>query len=474
VTTGTVYYVRGEGQRNTTSCIFKKVVVDNNSRPASGIQGKNLVCSNSTEKTLLYVVGGKKGLNAKWVWYRNNCNGLKEGEGDSIYVLPTKTTTYFVRAEGLTIPPTNCVSHTLEVLDPSVQPQSISVVQANACANEPVVLSVNGGRLAKEARWSWRSLGKSSNIQKQEDIGPSITVTPDEQTEYFVSAQDDICPSTDETSIIVNVKYPSSGASNISVQKLKRNKYSLSVIGGNLGDKAKWVWYKNGCDLNGKKIASSESTITYKSKKGDNTIYVRAEGECNTSECTSTSYNDITWVSRGAVKKRQNYWYINGGVVAQKTDQINNLVFTLMCRWGYVRAKLALEKGEKYSYNDFGVVESLGSDNNYQFTGKNVYARTSYTGGVLIGGNDIRLYLGGGIGSYHDIKEFNIVNTSTGTTLSTEYARKENGLVSGIEAEGGLFIRLGSISIMGGVSSIFAKSQANQFIDYHISLGFKL
>lgn len=467
----TFFYVRGEGLKNTTSCVFKQVVVDNNSRPAEGIQGKSVICSiQSGEKTLLYVLGGKKGLNANWVWYRNNCNGQKVGVGDSIFVSPPKTTTYFVRAEGPTISPTNCISHTLQVVEPSIKPTNISVSQVSSCANQPVILTVLDGNLSKEAQWVWRSQGKTNDLPRDEGRGSSITVYPDEQTDYFVSAQDDVCPSTDEANIQVSVQTLSVEPTSIQVQKIKKNRYSLSLIGGVLGENSKWVWYKGSCE-NGDRITSNETSIDYKAKKGDNTIYVRAEGECNKTSCVNTYPGEIEIIDGG---QKKNFWFLNGGLVGQNTNQFNNLVLTLGCRWVYVSTKLALENGQKYSYNNIGINESLPSGTTYQYTGNDYYSRTSFTGGFLIGGGNIRIYLGGGVGTYQDIKEFNIINLSSNIIQSTQYARKENGLNSGIEAEGGILIRMGPITLMGGTSSIFIKSQNTPFMDYHLSIGLKL
>ena len=48
----------------------------------------------------LTVQGGSLGTNAVWRWYRNSCGDTLIGTGNMISVLPTQTTTYYVRAEG--------------------------------------------------------------------------------------------------------------------------------------------------------------------------------------------------------------------------------------------------------------------------------------------------------------------------------------------------------------------------------------
>lgn len=48
----------------------------------------------------LTVQGGSLGTNAVWRWYRNSCGDTLIGTGNMISVLPSQTTTYYVRAEG--------------------------------------------------------------------------------------------------------------------------------------------------------------------------------------------------------------------------------------------------------------------------------------------------------------------------------------------------------------------------------------
>lgn len=66
----------------------------------------------------LTVQGGSLGTNAVWRWYRNSCGDTLIGTGNTISVLPTQTTTYYVRAEG-DCNTTTCAQVTI-VVDPCV------------------------------------------------------------------------------------------------------------------------------------------------------------------------------------------------------------------------------------------------------------------------------------------------------------------------------------------------------------------
>ncbi len=66
----------------------------------------------------LTVQGGSLGTNAVWRWYRNSCSDTLIGTGNTISVLPTQTTTYYVRAEG-DCNTTACAQVTI-IVDPCV------------------------------------------------------------------------------------------------------------------------------------------------------------------------------------------------------------------------------------------------------------------------------------------------------------------------------------------------------------------
>ena len=63
------------------------------------------------------------------------------------------------------------------------------------------------------------------------------------------------------------------------------NTISLNVIGGNLGTNSSWVWYQDSCSGlpigNGSSISITQSSNT--------TYFVRAEGDCNNTNCENIS-----------------------------------------------------------------------------------------------------------------------------------------------------------------------------------------
>lgn len=110
--TTTTYFVRAEGQCNTTSCVFATVTVNDTSQPATSISGPAYICTGNS--TNLTVVGGLLGTGANWRWYSGSCGGTLEGTGSVLPVAPTAGTTYFVQAIGL-CNTTICTQFTLPV-----------------------------------------------------------------------------------------------------------------------------------------------------------------------------------------------------------------------------------------------------------------------------------------------------------------------------------------------------------------------
>jgi gliding motility-associated-like protein len=101
--------------------------------------GAITTCPN--QQILLTTLGGDLGTDANWIWYENQCGDVNSivGTGDSIYVSPSVSTTYFVRAESITNT-TECVSVEITVL-PSIPVQILS--DSIACQGQDFELTSN-------------------------------------------------------------------------------------------------------------------------------------------------------------------------------------------------------------------------------------------------------------------------------------------------------------------------------------------
>jgi hypothetical protein len=125
--------------------------------------------------------------NDKWSWYSGSCGGVYIGDGDSIVVSPSVTTTYFVRGEGGCAIDGACASFTITV-------NPIPVVNANAsalavCSGSSVTLFGTG----TATNYFW-----SNNAQNGISFIPAVTTT------YQVIGTNGNCTNIDTITVAVN------------------------------------------------------------------------------------------------------------------------------------------------------------------------------------------------------------------------------------------------------------------------------
>ncbi|PID91571.1 MAG: hypothetical protein CSA96_07685, partial [Bacteroidetes bacterium] len=276
----TTYYVRAEGDCNTTSAVSQMVTVKTSSIDPTGIGVSNDNTCEGTAKVLT-VQGGSLGDGANWYWYSDAALTVSAGTGSSINVDPALSTTYYVRAQG------DCnnsavVSQLVTVKLPSTDPTSVSVANDNTCQGTSKTLTVLGGSLGDGADWHWYS---DVSLTAGVGSGLSITVDPAVNTTYYVRAEGD-CNNTAVVSALVNVRLPSTSPTSISISNdntCQGTSKTLSVQGGSLGSGANWQWYSDAAFSlsvgNGASITVDPSVTS--------TYYVRAEGDCNITAAAS-------------------------------------------------------------------------------------------------------------------------------------------------------------------------------------------
>lgn len=232
--------------------------------------------------TTLTLTGGSLGTLGVWKWYAGGCgSGAAIASGvTSITVVPTVTTTYYVRAESSCGGPTACASYTVVVDTLSTAPTSVSGTTV-ICNGDNTTLSVVGGSLGSGAQWIWYSGSCNSTPI---GTGSSITVSPVATTNYYVQASGN-CNSTACAGVTVTVNIKSTDPTAVSgVSTICRGSSTyLTVQGGSLGTGAGWYWYKGSC---GGAAVATGSSITV-SPDSTATYYVRAEGVCDTTLCAS-------------------------------------------------------------------------------------------------------------------------------------------------------------------------------------------
>jgi len=455
------YYVRAESAYDTTKCISVKVTIDDDSKlfKDTKIIAPIAVCTSSNLVTL-EVVNGQLGTKANWVWYRDSCGNKSSivGKGQKIQDVLTKSTTYFVRAEGLSNT-TNCLSHQV-VLQESITGTPVISGKTEICEGESVSLSLsNQNNISGNVEWIWYS---DERFKQKIGAGTSVTVSPTDAQTYFLRGEG-YCNNTLPATINIEVKKLSIIPNNIRLTPINKRIYSLTAEGGRLGDGASWNWFNN-CDG---EIIASGSTIEYKLKK-QNSISLRAEGTCNTTQCFTKTFN------KPKDQQKKNYTFLNIGIINQNLD---NVSITIGRKQFYVRAKVGIKfdangslARNSYQTNNVYVIDfPINSQNYYEYNGKKFIKRTSYTGGVMLGAKSFRIYLGGGIGRVDPLWGIN-VNGYNSSTSSESWAQNITQQRQGVELESGLFLNIGKVNFIGGINLI-NDNKNGKYIDATFGLG---
>lgn len=145
-TTGTVSITTPSGTATSSGSLM----VNSNSVAPTGITGTTTVCANET--TTLTLTGGSAGTGATAEWYSGSCGGVHVGTGNSVSVLPSETTTYFVRYEG-DCNTTTCASVTVTV-ENSITGGAISGDDSVCQGDNNITYSVSGMLNATSYLWT--------------------------------------------------------------------------------------------------------------------------------------------------------------------------------------------------------------------------------------------------------------------------------------------------------------------------------
>lgn len=178
----TQYFVRAEGALNTTNCAGITVSVNGKSfDPVSASVSSSAICEGQSIK--LNVKGGTLSADGVWQWYEGNCGGKSVGQGVTVSISPSYSTTYYVRGEGV-CNSTKCVSVPVNV-DRNV-PNSYSITASAdvVLKKGKTKLSVSGGSLPAGSQWQWF---KGSCGGDKIGTGSSIHVHPKANETYFVT-----------------------------------------------------------------------------------------------------------------------------------------------------------------------------------------------------------------------------------------------------------------------------------------------
>ena len=133
-------------------------VVNSVALPANAIvSSASTLCSNDNGEITLSVSGGQGSVIE---WFKNACNGMPVGFGESITLSsPTVTTSYFVRYLTQFCGTSPCVSTTVTVTDIIVPEIAISTPQTEVCQGESVTVTAVVSGQGNDPQFEWRLNG---------------------------------------------------------------------------------------------------------------------------------------------------------------------------------------------------------------------------------------------------------------------------------------------------------------------------
>lgn len=279
----TTYYVRAEGNCNTSACASVTVIVqDLSTTPTSVIASSNSVCPGGS--VTLTVNGGTLVSGDSWTWYEGGCGaGTSVGTGSTITVNPSAATSYYVRAEG-TCGVSNCASTNIALDEITTDPTGVTASATDICVGQSAVLNVSGGVLGTGANWEWY---QGSCGGGPVGSGNSISVTPSASTTYFVRGEG-TCGNSACVDVTITV---GAGIADPTTAIASGNnicpgdEVDLTVVGQALPANYSYVWYTGACGAVpvgvGETIPVSPTATT--------TYYVRAVGTCGETNCADVT-----------------------------------------------------------------------------------------------------------------------------------------------------------------------------------------
>lgn len=467
----TTYFVRIREKNKTSPCVSVTVyVAEPQEKPIEKPKPKRVpvvvygapgeeICPNAGIR--LSVSGGLDAEN-RWVWRKNTCDGELIGMGNNLDYKTDQSTLIFVQDANDRESECKEIRIPVKKMDPPVDPiLNNGEVSVSICQGESTLLQLTNSSELSRFRLIWTDMQNKVLAQSSS----SVKVSPASTSKYFIRGEGECNTITKTTAIEVIVINRSTVPGSVTETKVKGKTYNFSVNGGVLESGANWKWY-NGKDCTIGEAIGEGAEITTKIKKLK-ALSVRAEGgKCGNSECfTHTVVNN---------KKKSGFVFLNVGVFEK---ELNNLGFTIGMKRVYLRYKTGIKNiSAPYdiasnSFNQFTIPSfPIQTSTYYEFNGQRATIRSGYTGGFMIGGRVLRIYLGGGIGEASSLWGVDIKNYSNSSTNTTTWGAVLSEKYNGIEAEAGLFLRLGFLNIMGGVNLINDNTNG-QYIDGTVGLG---
>jgi hypothetical protein len=134
----------------------------------------------------LVIISGFLNDGTHWQWYTGSCGGtpatVQNTLGDTLFVSPSITTSYYVRGEGNCVSGAPCASATITVNQISADPISAAAAPTTICNGESSTLTLNGGGIGTGEAIKWYTASCGGTLAGMDN---SLSVSPTTTTTYF-------------------------------------------------------------------------------------------------------------------------------------------------------------------------------------------------------------------------------------------------------------------------------------------------
>ncbi|MBD3581771.1 Ig-like domain-containing protein [Flavobacterium selenitireducens] len=245
----TTYWVRlvDQGTCPGTNAVFYTLNTYVAPTAPTSITGTSPICAGAGGTTL-YAQGATLGSNGQYQWGTGatvGSNAIGGVTSNNMYINPTATTTYWVRAyDPVCNRYTTGVTYSVTVATPSTTPTTLTASSTNVCSGANVTLTASGGTVGTGSVYNWGTGYTVGQNVISGQTGASIVVNPTVQTVYWVRRVDP-APCNTQTqgpTIVINVTTLSSGPTSLSATSpvCSATQTTLTASGATLGSNGQY------------------------------------------------------------------------------------------------------------------------------------------------------------------------------------------------------------------------------------------
>lgn len=409
----TVYFVRAEGPAGNSDIVsFTMKVVSASEPPLRiGITPEQAICEGTAIK--LFVVGGKLGEGANWVWTAKNAiNTYELGGTSSVEDFPKISTIYSVYAKS-SCKSTPVVTQKIDVKTNSVNP-SFNQIRIEPIKNSKGTrmlhykLSNTGGKLGNKAQWVWYKDPYSS----EKSVVGTEYIYDEKNSGYVYLRAEGECNNTEFIKIPVNgVATPKTPTVQTNYNKVSKENYKA------LKNKLKFGFITAGVNSYNFDTLNVPSVFL---AVGSQSFYIKSS-------------------------------FTIAGLAGNRSEGL---------------------KSPPYLHDENQLINYPSNTGTYyKFNGYYHSKLSAYTAGIMAGRSWAKIYLGAGYGRYQSLWGVDVYEYSSNELLKETWSESINNSFSGPCLESGVFIKMSWVNVSFGLTAIHSFDKSKQFITGQLGVG---